>query len=98
MPKVSTFSTEDLLPFFKDHTLKKHLKYFRKWQKLRSSYLTELTKVTDHQLRRVRAFDLENYVHAMFPTEQYSFATLMHKDFVKEVARNLIQAFNQEDS
>lgn len=33
----------------------------------------------------------------MFPTEQYSFGTLIDKDFVKEVARKLIQAFKQAD-
>ena len=33
----------------------------------------------------------------MFPTEQYSFGTLMDKEFVKEVARKLIQAFKQAD-
>ena len=33
----------------------------------------------------------------MFPTEQYQVATLMRKDFSKEVAHKLVQAFKQAD-
>ena len=88
---------KDQLPFFKAHTLPKHLKCFKKWQKLRCSNLFEITRVTDHPTRRARAFDLENYVHAMFPTEQYAFATLMNKNFIKEVAHKFIETFEKAD-
>ena len=33
----------------------------------------------------------------MFPTEQYQVATLMRKDFSKEVAHKLVQAFKKTD-
>ena len=92
-----SLSSEDLLQVFQDHTLKKHLKCFRDWQKFRSSDLTEMTNVLDHQHRRMRAFDLENYVQGMFPTERYIFSTVMHKDFLQEVAHKLSQDFEKAD-
>ena len=33
----------------------------------------------------------------MFPTEQYQVSTLLHKEFSKEVAHKLVQAFKQVD-
>lgn len=42
--------------------------------------------------------DLESYVQAMFPTEKFHFAQLMHKDFRKEVARQLTEAFVKADA
>ena len=58
-----------------------------------------MVNILDHPTRRMRALDLENYVQSMFPIERYSFATVMHKDFLNEVAHQLTQQFekaNQE--
>ena len=95
--QVPIEETRDLLHFFKAHTLPKHIQCFKKWQKLRCSDLSEILRITDQPNRRARALDLETYIHAMFPTEQYTVVTLLHKDFSREVAHSLIQAFEQAD-
>lgn len=84
---------QDILPFFKDHALPEHVSCFKKLWKLRSSDLSKIASVTDNPTIRARELDMENYIHSMFRTEQYSFVTLMDKRFVKEVACKLIQAF-----
>ena len=67
----------NLLQAFQKHTLKKHLKCFWQWQKLRKSDLSEIARVIDIPEKRAIALNLEDHIHAMFPTESYSFATLM---------------------
>ena len=88
----------NLLQAFQKHTLKKHLKCFRQWQKLRKADLSEIARVIDDSERRAIAFDLENHIHALFPIESYSYATLMHEDFIHEVAQKLIAAFKSADA
>ena len=56
-----------------------------------------MANILDHLKRRMRAFDLENYVLSMFTTESYSFATVMHKDFAIEMAHMLTQQFERAD-
>ena len=88
----------NLLKVFQKHTLNKHLKCFRQWQKLRKADISEIARVIDDSERRAKAFDLENYIHAMFPTESYSYPTLMHEDFIHEVAQKLMAAFKSVDA
>ena len=42
--------------------------------------------------------NLEDHIHAMFPTESYSFATLMDDGFVQEVATRLVAEFQAADA
>ena len=88
----------NLLKVFQKHTLKRHLKCFRQWQKLRKADLSEIARVIDDSERRAKAFDLENYVHVMFPTESYSHTTLIHENFIHEVAQKLLATFKSADA
>ena len=75
--QAPNYEKRDLLPFFKAQTLPKHIQCFKKWQRLRCSDLSEILRITDQPTRRARALDLETYIHAMFPTEQYTVATFI---------------------
>ena len=58
----------NLLEAFQKHTLTKHLKCFRQWQKIRRLDLSELSRILDIPEKRSLALNLEAHIQAMFPT------------------------------